>query len=132
MSSKYRRSRRPSSVRARRLLVEELEHRLLLSTNVLTYHNNNFRTGQDLTETILTPANVNVNTFGRQFTQPVDGNVYAQPLIVSNVFIPGGGLHDLVFVATEHDSVYAFDAESYGAPLWHDSFIDPVHGVTPI
>src|SRR5262249_52629186 len=53
-------------------------------------------------------------------------------LIVSNVFIPGGGLHDLVFVATEHDSVYAFDAESYGAPLWHDSFIDPVHGVTPI
>jgi hypothetical protein len=91
--------------------------------NVLTYHNDNSRTGDNLSETILTPANVNVNTFGLLFTYAVDGDVYAQPLHVSDLPIAGAGIRDVVFVATEHNSVYAFDADnntgSSGGLLWH-------------
>ena len=107
--------------------VEELEMRLLLSTSVTTYHNDNSGTGQNLNETILTPANVNVSTFGKQFSTPVDGQVYAQPLYVSGVNIPAGrfaGVHDVAYVATQHDSLYAIDAHG-GNVLWHLSFLDP-------
>ncbi len=100
--------------------------------NVLTYHNDNARTGQNLNETTLTPANVNMNGFGRLFFQAVDGQIYGQPLYVSNVAITNQGTHNVVFVATEHDSVYALDADNNTAPLWHVSFINPAAGVTTV
>jgi hypothetical protein len=84
----------------------------------------NMRTGAYLNETALTPQNVNPQQFGKIFTMKVDGDVYAQPLFLSGVEIPGKGRHDVLFIATEHDSVYAFDA--YGnpsTPLWQVSFL---------
>lgn len=104
--------------------------------SVTTNRNDNNRDGQNLQETILTPANVNVSQFGKLFSQPVDGKVYGQPLYVPNVSIPGLGTHNVVYVVTEHDSVYAFDADSNtgmnSAPLWKTSLIDPAKGITPI
>src|SRR4030088_1857857 len=88
------------------------------SQDVLTYHNNNARTGLDSKETILTTANVNATAFGKLFTIPVDGKVDAQPLYLSAVIIAGKGTHNLLIVATEHGSVYAFDADT-GANVWH-------------
>jgi hypothetical protein len=110
---------------------EPLESRLLLSADVLTYHNDNLRTGEDLTETVLTPANVNVGDFGKVGQLPVDGAVYAQPLYMAGVTIPGQGTHNVLFVATEHDSVYAFDADT-DALLWHVSFLNPGAGITTV
>ena len=104
--------------------IPSLEYRSVPATaadDVLTYHNDLARTGLDPNETILTPANVNPQSFGRLFSDPVDGFVYAQPLYVAGVSIPGKGTHNVVYVATENDTVYAFDADRAGPPLWQAS-----------
>ena len=98
-------------------------------TDVLTQHNDNGRTGQNLNETTLTTGNVRSATFGRLFSAPVDGQIYAQPLYKSNVTILGA-THNVVYVATEGDSVYAFDADNPAMLLWHASLIDTAHGAT--
>jgi hypothetical protein len=104
-------------------------------TPVLTQHNNNARTGAYTTETILTPSNVNQSNFGKLFSYPVDGRIYAQPLYVPGVNIPGKGTHNVVFIETEHDSVYAFDADSNGGAnatfLWRITLLDAAHGAAP-
>src|SRR5262245_30442913 len=82
-----------------------LEPRLLPSVDVLTYHNNNMRDGLNANETVLTPENVNAQTFGKVGQVKLDGQVFAQPLFKSNVPIPGRGTRDVVFVATAHNSV---------------------------
>ena len=105
--------------------VEQLETRRLLSTAVLSYHNNNQSTGVNSTETLLTPTTVNSTQFQKQYTVPVDGQVYAQPLYDPGVSITTGnqtGIHNVTYVATQHDSLYAIDSNG-GSVLWHDSFI---------
>jgi outer membrane protein assembly factor BamB len=92
------------------------------ATDVLTYHNDKARTGQNLKETILTLSNVNPSHFGRLFSMPVDGKIDAEPLYLSSVSIPGQGTHNVLYVVTEHDSVFAFDADT-GAKLWQVSVL---------
>jgi hypothetical protein len=94
---------------------------LAFSQDVITYHNNNLRGGLNSRETILTPANVNRAGFGKLFTIPADGLVDAQPLYVSAVAI-SGAKHNLLLVATEHGSVYGYDADT-GARIWHTSTV---------
>jgi hypothetical protein len=96
-----------------------------------TFHNDNLRTGQNNNETVLTPANVNPVQFGKLFSYSIDGIAFASPLYVADVNIPSGGLHNIVYVATENDSVYAFDADGLSTtPLWHVSFLKS--GVTTV
>src|SRR5438876_5268559 len=100
---------------------------------VLTRHFDNARTGANLNETILTPANVNSTNFGKKFSLAIDGNSYGQPLYVPNVAIPTQGTHNVIYVATENDSVYAFDADGLTmAPLWKRNFTNPAAGITTI
>ncbi len=100
---------------------------------MITSQVDNARTGANLHETVLTPRNVNINTFGKLFTLNVDGDVYAQPLVLPHVTIAGKGEHDLVFVATEHDSVYAFDAKGQPTkPLWKRAFVDDARHIEPV
>lgn len=92
----------------------------MTGTNVTTYHNDNARTGQNLSETMLTVSNVNSSSFGKLFVISVDGKVDAQPLYLTQVSIPNQGMHNVLYVATEHGSVYGFDADS-GKLLWQIS-----------
>ena len=100
----------------------------------VTSHGDNARTAANINETVLTPSNVNKDNFGRLFSYPLDYQALAQPLYVPNVNIPGLGVHNVVYVATMADSVYAFDAESNSgpnaAPLWKVNFTDPANGIT--
>jgi len=101
---------------------------------VTTWHYDNAHTGVTSKETMLTPQNVNSTEFGRLFAQPVDGAVIGQALYLPNITIPGKGTHNVVYVATMHDSVYALDADSSAGnnsqPLWHTSFL--IDRATPV
>lgn len=90
------------------------------AAEVLTQHNDQFRSGANLHETVLKPSNVNPGQFGKLFSYAVDGYVYAQPLYVAGLAI-AGGRHNVVFVATMEDSIYAFDADS-NKTYWHKQF----------
>ena len=103
---------------------------------VLTYHNNDARTGAFTEETTLTPSVVNSSQFGKLRSYAVDGQIYAQPLYVPQLSIKGAN-HDVVFVATENDTVYAFDADQQGPPLWQVSLGVPsprndTEGISPM
>jgi hypothetical protein len=104
--------------------VELLEDRITpANVDILSGHYDTLLTAQNLQETTLTPANVNATNFGTLFSVPIDGQAYAQPLYKSNLSIPAMGTHNVAFIATEHDSIYAFDADT-GAQLWHNSYIN--------
>src|ERR1700730_802595 len=96
------------------------------TVNIPTWHMDNGRSGLNSNETQLTPANVNAGSFGKLFSYAVDGYAYAQPLYMSNLRINGSS-HNVVFVATEMASVYAFDADNFGdgSPLWKTSLLQP-------
>ncbi len=104
--------------------------------SVLTYHNDLARTGQNPNEYALSPASVGGGSFERLFAYAVDGEVYGQPLYVPGVYISGKGPHNVVYVATEHDSVYAFDADSNAGanaqPLWSTSFANSGAGIATV
>jgi hypothetical protein len=140
--SKLRRPRGSSDRRpfynSYRPRIERLETRLApANVPVLSGHYDAFLSGANTQETALTPNTVNATNFGRLFNYAVDGYVYAQPLYVPNLAI-AGGTHNVVFVATEHDSVYALDADNpTGGPngngrYWQRSFINPGAGVTSV
>ncbi len=96
---------------------------------VLTYHNDDARDGAYLEEVTLTPSNVNSNQFGKLVSYPVDGQIYGQPLYVPQLNIPNQGTRDVVFVATQNNSVYAFDADATSAnptTFWHVNFGAPI------
>jgi hypothetical protein len=111
--------------------------RLTAQTNIATQHYDTSRSGANTNETILTPANVNSATFGKLFRYSVDAQVYAEPLYVAGVTMgagtsQAGTVHNVVFVATENDSIFAFDADSVSganaAPLWQITLLDVAHG----
>src|SRR6478672_5867892 len=96
---------------------------LAAQVNVLTWQYDNTRAGANVSETTLTPVNVNSANFGKLFSYPVDGYIYGQPLYLGNVNVSGKGTHNVVYVATQHDSVYAFDADTNAPPLWTVNFL---------
>ncbi len=101
-----------------------------VATPVTTYHNDNSRTGANVTETHLTHANVNVVSFGKLASVAVEGDIYAQPLYVPNVVMADGSKRNLVFVVTEHDQAYAVDAKTYEI-VWHTDFLSADGSVLP-
>jgi hypothetical protein len=101
--------------------------------NVTTHHNDSARTGANLAETFLTTTNVNLSEFGKLFERAVDDEIYVQPLYVEGVNI-SGVIRNVVYVATNNDSVYAFDADdpTASAPLWRVNYTNPAAGVVPV
>jgi hypothetical protein len=99
---------------------------------ITTSQYDNSRSGAYLKETRLTPANVNTRQFGKLFSLAVDGDLYAQPLYVPQLEIPGKGRHNTVFIATEHDSVYAYDADGPGPPLWQVNVTDAARNISTV
>jgi hypothetical protein len=99
---------------------------------VLTWRYDLGHAGQNTQETALNPSNVNANSFGKLFSVLVDSTVYAQPLYVPGLKMSDGLVHNVLFVATENDSIYAFDADSNGganaSPIWHASLLTPAYG----
>jgi len=93
----------------------------LSQPSILTQHNDNMRTGANLAETQLNTSNVNARQFGKLYSRPVDGQIYAQPLYVPRVNIPNVGTRNIIYIATQHNSVYAFDADDPQVvePYWH-------------
>jgi hypothetical protein len=131
------RVRRAAAVRAGALAATALflsAASLAAQTNVTTHHNDAARTGANLTETLLTTTNVNVSQFGKLFERTVDDEIYGQPLYVSGIDIPGRGIRNVVFVATNNDSLYAFDADdpAAAAPIWFTNYTDPANGILPV
>lgn len=110
--------------------------RALGAVNVLTSHNDNTRQGANTNETVLTRAVVGSGNFGRLANLVVDGQVHGQPLVLTGISIPNLGVRDLVFAVTQHDSVYAFDANgpigTQSGVIWHTSFINPAAGITTV
>lgn len=96
---------------------------------MFTYHADKYRSGVNYQELAISASTLNTNSFGKLFALPVDGQVYSQPLYVANLAF-GSVYHNVVYVATEHDGVYAFDADNQGTPLWYTSFINPKNGIT--
>jgi hypothetical protein len=106
---------------------------LSAQVSVWTHHNDNYRSGANLNEIQLNTSTVNANSFGKLFSYSVDASVYAQPLYLSNISIPGKGTRNVLYVATMNDSVYAFDADTnVGGPLWFVNFTNPSAGITAI
>ena len=102
------------------------------SGQVATSQYDNARTNATTVERVLTPSNVNAAQFGKVFTYRVDGDVYAQPLFLPRVGMGARGRHDVIYIATEHDSVYAFDAAGNPPePLWHVSFLESTATTVP-
>ncbi len=123
-----------SAVRVMIGLIATMLLRPALAADLLGWRGDPGAQGINSQETVLTPATVSPQTFGKVFSVPMDGQVFAQPLLLTRVQIrtsPAPGRHDVVFAATEHDSVYALDAAS-GAVLWHTSFLRPEAGVTSV
>jgi len=103
---------------------------------VFSWRNDSMLSGVNTQEGLLSPTSIR-NTpnrqFGKLFACPVDGQIYAQPLYAANLSMAGAGLHNVVFVATEHDSVFAFDADASPCQtLWNISFLDATNGVTTV
>jgi hypothetical protein len=120
----YQKKNSLSFARATLLLVSLAVISAAGQVSVVTQHNDLARTGQNLNETTLAPSNVNANQFGLLFKSPVDNQVYAQPLVVANVTIAGGP-HNVVYIATTSNSVYALDADN-GNQLWHVNLGTPI------
>ena len=106
------------------------------SVNVLTSHNDNTRQGANTDEVVLTRTVVGSGNFGKITSFVVDGQIHGQPLILTGVSVPNLGIRDLVFAVTQHDSVYALDANgpigTQSGEIWHTSFINPAAGVTTV